>query len=247
MRKTAASCLFLFLALVSCFAADSADPATIVYTTNSGTRYHREGCSSLSRSKIAISLVDATVSGLTPCLSCKPPVLQEKEKYLERYQGDIYRVHLANLKSYRDADTSKMLVATVIRHVDGDTVRLEFENPITPVNKIETIRMIGVDTPETVDPRKSVQFFGKEASDWTKTALLGKKVFVALDWDTRDKYKRLLVYIYTAPGECHNARLISEGYGHAYVPFPFQFLDEFRALERDARTAKRGLWAEQAH
>jgi micrococcal nuclease len=170
--------------------------------------------------------------------------LQEKEKYLGLYQSDIYRVNLASLKSYRDADISKMLVATVTRHVDGDTVQLTFESPVAPINKVEKIRMVGVDTPETVDPRKPVQFFGKEASDFTKNALLGKTVYIALDWDTRDKYDRLLVYIYTAPGECHNARLISEGYAHAYTSFPFQFLDEFRALERRARTEGRGLWAQ---
>ncbi|MDR2864049.1 MAG: thermonuclease family protein [Spirochaetaceae bacterium] len=158
-------------------------------------------------------------------------------------ENEIYRVNKASLRSFKDADISKMLIAKVIRHVDGDTVRLEFENPIPPIKQIETIRMIGVDTPETVHPKKNVEYFGKESSDFTKKALLDHKVYVALDWDTRDKYGRLLVYIYTDSGECHNARLIAEGFGHAYTRFPFQFLDEFRALEKKARTEKQGLWA----
>jgi micrococcal nuclease len=69
-------------------------------------------------------------------------------------------------------------------------------------------------------------------------------VFLAFDWDLRDRYGRLLAYIYTEPGVCFNATLISEGFGHAYLQYPFQFMEEFEALEREARQQKRGLWAE---
>lgn len=157
----------------------------------------------------------------------------------------LYRVNKVGLKSYKDADISKMLSAKVVRHVDGDTVRLEFDNPPAGIKKAESVRMIGVDTPETVHPKREVEYFGVEASEFTKKALLGKKVYVAMDWDTRDKYKRLLVYIYTEDGRCHNAELISRGYGHAYTSFPFAFIEEFRNLERAARSEHRGLWGEK--
>jgi micrococcal nuclease len=138
-----------------------------------------------------------------------------------------------------------MVRAEVAGHVDGDTVRVRIANPGAELlGLVETIRMIGVDTPETVHPRRKVEFFGKEASDFTKARLLGKPVLLAFDWDLRDRYGRLLVYIYTQDGTCHNAALIREGYGHAYTNFAFQFMDEFRNLEQQARQAKRGLWAD---
>ncbi|MDR2481790.1 MAG: thermonuclease family protein [Spirochaetaceae bacterium] len=157
-------------------------------------------------------------------------------------EGVLYRVNVEELKSYKEADISKMLAAKVVKHTDGDTVRVEFENPPPEIKKIESLRMIGVDTPETVHPKKKVEYFGKEASDFTKQRLLDKTVYIAFDYNIRDKYKRLLVYIYTASGKCHNADLIARGYGHAYTAFPFQFLDEFRLLEKKARTRRLGLW-----
>ena len=67
-------------------------------------------------------------------------------------------------------------------------------------------------------------------------------MYLAFDWDLRDRYGRLLAYIYTADGDCFNAALIREGYGYAYTRYPFQFMEEFRALEQEARNARRGLW-----
>jgi micrococcal nuclease len=135
-----------------------------------------------------------------------------------------------------------MVRAEVVDHVDGDTIRVRIPSPPGELNIVETIRLIGVDTPETVHPNRPVERFGKEASAFTRQALLNKTVYLAFDWDLRDRYGRLLAYIYTADGDCFNAVLIRQGYGHAYTRYPFQFMEEFRALEQDARTAKRGLW-----
>jgi micrococcal nuclease len=137
-----------------------------------------------------------------------------------------------------------MAPAEVIGHVDGDTVRVRIVNAPGEVGAVETIRFIGVDTPETVHPSRPVERFGKEASDFTREGLLGKPVYLAFDWDLRDRYGRLLAYIYTGDGRCFNARLIQEGYGFAYTRFPFHFMEEFRALERQARAEKRGLWGD---
>jgi micrococcal nuclease len=135
-----------------------------------------------------------------------------------------------------------MVRAEVSGAVDGDTVKVRIPNPPPGLEPTETIRLLGLDTPETVHPAKPVQYFGKEASAFTRASLLGKPVYLAFDWDLRDRYGRVLAYIYTAPGECFNARLIREGYAHAYTRFPFQFMDEFRALEQEARREQRGLW-----
>ena len=123
----------------------------------------------------------------------------------------------------------------VIRVVDGDTVELE---------QIGKVRLIGVDTPETVHPHKPVEYFGKEASAFTKNLLEGKKVKLEYDWEKRDKYGRTLCYLYLENGTFVNAEIIKQGYGHAYTRFPFKHLDQFRAHEKEAREKKLGLWAD---
>jgi len=152
----------------------------------------------------------------------------------------IYRV--AGLASFRDADFSRMTEAVVPRVVAGDTVAVTVKNPPVGLFARERVRLVGVDTPETVHPSKPVQFFGKEASAFTKAALSKKTVRLAFDRTLRDRYGRLLAYIYTEKGRCFNAELVEKGYGHAYTVFPFQFLEEFRALQKKAREKKAGLW-----
>ena len=152
----------------------------------------------------------------------------------------LYRVF--DLASYKAADFAKMTQATVTRVVDGDTVIVSIANPPEGLAKRERVRFIGVDTPETVHPSKPVEYFGKEASDFTKAALSKKAVRLAFDRDLRDKYGRLLAYVYLEKGKCFNAELVEKGYGHAYTAFPFQFLEEFRKLQASAREKKAGLW-----
>ncbi|MDR3147867.1 MAG: thermonuclease family protein [Treponema sp.] len=213
-------------------------PETTVYVTVTGHKYHRETCRSLSRSKIALSLADALVSGYEPCAICKPPVLASGAP--SPSATALYQV--AGLRSVSQADLSHMTRAEVVDHVDGDTVRVRIANPPAGLAALETIRMIGVDTPETVHPRRELEFFGREASEFTRQRLLGQPVLLAFDWDRRDRYGRLLAYIYSLDGNCHNAALIREGYAHAYTSYSFQFMDEFRGLEQEARRDQRGLW-----
>lgn len=225
-----------------------AEEAVTVYVTNTGNRYHREGCASLSRSKNPISPAEAIKAGYAPCKICMPPapppsaLSPAAAEPAAAQSASLYRVNAAGLTHSTDADTRRMIRAEVTGHVDGDTVKIRIANPPAELRETETIRLIGVDTPETVHPRQPAQFFGREASDFTKAQLLGKTIYLAFDWDLRDRYGRLLAYIYTPNGVCFNAALIREGYGHAYTTFSFQFMDEFRALEREAREVKRGLW-----
>ena len=121
----------------------------------------------------------------------------------------------------------------VVRVVDGDTLLLD---------RNERVRLIGVDTPETVDPRRPVERFGKEASDFTKRMAEGKKVRLEYDQDRRDRFGRTLAYVYLEDGTFLNAEIVKQGYGHAYTQFPFKYLKEFRGYEREAREAQRGLW-----
>lgn len=132
--------------------------------------------------------------------------------------------------------------ATVTKSVDGDTFHATLDNE--PGDW--TIRMLGIDTPETVHPNKPVECFGKEASKVLEDLLLGKRIRLESDpqADERDKYDRLLRNVYLEDGTDVNATMVQNGYAHAYLSFP-QNSDrktELRRLEQDAKINERGLW-----
>jgi micrococcal nuclease len=231
----------LFLAL--CFLPAAGQTGeTVVYVTNTGKKYHRETCASLSLSKIPLSLDDAVRSGYEACALCRPPVYAAPPPAGGESPPALYRLNNPGLESVSGADLSRMVRAEAAGYVDGDTLRVRIPDPPAGLKAVEIIRMIGVDTPETVHPRREVEYFGREAGEFTRQRLFGKPLLLAFDWDLRDRYGRLLAYIYTPDGVCHNAALIREGYAHAYTSYSFQFMDEFRSLERQARETKRGLW-----
>ena len=122
------------------------------------------------------------------------------------------------------------------RVIDGDTIAVEKNG------KKEKVRLIGADTPETVHPSKPVEYFGKEASEFTRKNVEGKRVRLEYDWQNRDKYGRLLAYVYIEDGTFLNAEIIRQGYGFAYTRYPFKYLEDFREYEREARGNNRGLW-----
>jgi micrococcal nuclease len=121
----------------------------------------------------------------------------------------------------------------VKRVIDGDTLLL--------VNG-ERVRLIGVDTPETKHPQKPVEHFGREAYLFTKKMIGGKEARLEFERQKRDRYGRLLAYVYLLDGTFLNAEIIKQGYGFAYTRFPFRHMEEFRRYERDARENRRGLW-----
>lgn len=128
----------------------------------------------------------------------------------------------------------------VIKVVDGDTIEVNIGN------QPEKIRFIGIDTPETVDPRKLVQCFGLEASNKTKELLSNKRVLLESDptQGNRDKYKRLLRYVYTLDGIMVNKFLVMEGFAHeyTYMSNPYKYQKDFKDAQKFARDNKRGLW-----
>ncbi len=128
----------------------------------------------------------------------------------------------------------------VVKVVDGDTVVVNING------KVETLRLIGINTPETVDPRKAVECFGKEASNKAKAVLTGKVVQLEADpsQGERDKYGRLLRYIFLADGTNFNKLMIGEGFAYEYTyHLPYQYQAQFKLAEREARELKKGLWA----
>jgi micrococcal nuclease len=125
----------------------------------------------------------------------------------------------------------------VTRVVDGDTI---------VVAGIGTVRLIGVDTPETVDPRKPVEAFGRVAATFVTKIAQGKIVRLEYEGARKDRYDRTLAYVFLPDGRLLNAEIITEGVGHAYVESPFSKMEAFRQLERQARAGRRGLWASSA-
>ncbi len=131
----------------------------------------------------------------------------------------------------------------VVRVVDGDTI------VIMRGGRNETLRLIGVNTPETVDPRRPVECFGKEASAFATRVLSGARVRVESDpsQGIKDKYGRTLAYIFLPDGTFFNLLLIREGYAYEYTyNEPYRYQNEFRDAERNARVEGKGLWAEGA-
>jgi micrococcal nuclease len=133
--------------------------------------------------------------------------------------------------------------ATVRRVVDGDTIVVVIDG------REERLRYIGIDTPETVRPNTAVECFGREASEANKRLVEGRTVYLERDVSDRDRFGRLLRYVYVddPSGErlFVNLELVSRGYAQA-VTFPpdVRHADTFRAAEREAREAGRGLWGE---
>lgn len=128
----------------------------------------------------------------------------------------------------------------VTKVVDGDTLTVR----IGTTNV--TVRLIGIDTPEVVDPRKPVQCFGREASTYMQSLVGGAPIYLEADatQGDRDKYNRLLRYVWLADGTHVNDRMIRDGYAFEYtyaIPYHYQTL--FREAQRVAKTAQGGLWS----
>lgn len=158
----------------------------------------------------------------SPVLTSKVRTAPSKAPILELNSKDIYNV---------------------VRVIDGDTIEVQKDNIKS------TIRLIGVDTPELLDPRKPVQCFAKEASEKTKISLTGKEVYLEFDSSQgdKDKYDRLLRYVILVDGTNFNKTLLLDGYAHEYTyNLPYKYQKEFQEAENIARITKKGLWHENA-
>lgn len=129
--------------------------------------------------------------------------------------------------------------------VDGDTAHVRLIRGVT-----EKVRFIGVDTPESTTRQEP---YGSQASAFTKKRLAGATVYLEYDLDLRDRYGRLLAYVWLRPPRdggaadvrsgMFNAVLLADGYAQvATYPPNVRYVDVFRVIEREARAAGRGLW-----
>ena len=123
----------------------------------------------------------------------------------------------------------------VLAVVDGDTIKIRLSNGTE-----ETVRIIGIDTPEM----RPVECFGREATEKMRLLVEGKTIALERDpADDRDNFGRLLRYVFV-DGQDAGATMIRDGYAHSYKQFPHPRLEEYNALERDARLSQRGLWGD---
>ena len=132
-------------------------------------------------------------------------------------------------------------VSKVIKVIDGDTAQIEING------QTKTVRYIGMDTPEIVDPRKTVQCFGREAS--SKAHELLDNQSVTLEYDElvgdQDKYGRLLAYVILPDGSVYNKRMIAEGYAkeYTYQNQSYKYQIEFKNSQSSAEISQLGLWS----
>jgi micrococcal nuclease len=136
-------------------------------------------------------------------------------------------------------DPARASVGRVVKVVDGDTIHVQ----LGPTR--ETVRYIGIDTPETKHPTKGVQCFGQRASDFNVRLVAGEPVRLVGDVEARDRYGRLLAYVYRVrDGLFVNAELARLGYAQPLsIPPDVRYADRFAELARDAREQGRGLWS----
>lgn len=154
------------------------------------------------------------------------------------YQGQI--AGIVDLGLPTKVENTIGVYYNVTKVTDGDTLHIDMDG------KDETIRLIGINTPETVDPRRPVQCFGKEASA-RMLELAGGKI-VRLEYDKtqslRDAYSRFLAYVYLEDGQMLNRKMVAEGYAYEYTYLaPYKYQKEFRQLQALARSSSRGLWS----
>ncbi|MCK5608010.1 lamin tail domain-containing protein [Candidatus Pacearchaeota archaeon] len=128
----------------------------------------------------------------------------------------------------------KVMVTQVI---DGDTISAIINN------ETYSIRLIGVDTPETVHPFEPIEKYGKEASDFLNRTIANKNVTLYFDEEKTDRYNRILAYVHY-DGDFINVLLIQKGLGSAYTRFPFKYLDNFVKYEQEAKNNGMGIWSE---
>lgn len=145
---------------------------------------------------------------------------------------------LGVLSSCGNSNISQPDLATIVSVVDGDTIVLSVQN------QTETVRLLGIDTPETVHPTRPIECFGPEASAFTKATLeKGSVVKLVRDVEPRDRYQRLLVYLFLADGTLFNQLLIDRGLARTLSIEPnTAFASQFASHESSARNRRVGLW-----
>lgn len=176
---------------------------------------------------------------ITPFLIIVAIVISEEILFFKN-NSSSFNTRAKNTVSIYEKDFSKFEKRTIVNVIDGDTVELE---------NGEKVRYIGVDTPETKHPRKKVECYGKEAAKKNKELVLNKEVLLEKDVSERDRYERLLRYIYLPNPNAEteaifvNELLIEQGYAQVIsYPPDVKYKDLLLKAQKKAQTEGIGLW-----
>lgn len=145
-----------------------------------------------------------------------------------------------NNNTVTSTDISELNKYEVISVTDGDTFKIDYNG------EEKKVRLIGVDTPESVSPNKEKNNnYGKEASNYTKERLEGQYVSIEFDVQETDQYGRFLAYVYLEDGTMYNKELLEKGYAQvATYPPNVKYVEEFEEIQKNARENNIGFWAE---
>lgn len=188
--------------------------------------------------------------------SAHPGKLDKNGGHYDKETGEYHYHKGPNALESLEIRRNTVYKAKIERVVDGDTAIVSFLFDDGSKYLKERVRFLGVDTPETVHPNKPVQYYGKEASDFTKKSLEGKTVWLQTDVGAKDRYDRMLAYVWLKePSEkdlndeaairkyMFNARLLMDGYAQLMTIQPnSKYANIFVYLQREARQEKKGLW-----
>ncbi|MCL6663519.1 thermonuclease family protein [Paenibacillus amylolyticus] len=135
-------------------------------------------------------------------------------------------------------EQNNRLPATLVEVTDGDTLKVKVDG------KVEKVRLLLIDTPETVHPEKEEQPFGKDASNFVKKQVAKGNISLELDVSERDKYGRLLAYVWVGD-KLLNEQLLEYGLARvAYIyPTNTKYVDQFEEIQKQARTEAKGIWS----
>ncbi len=144
-------------------------------------------------------------------------------------------------RNHSQAGSNRSATFKVVRVDDGDTVVVDWNG------QKRTIRLIGMDTPEVVDPRKPVQCFGREASARGHQLLENQTIKIETDQlvGEVDKYGRTLGYVFLPDGTLYNQAMIADGYAHEYTynKQTYKYQAQFKLAEAEAKAAQKGFWS----
>jgi micrococcal nuclease len=166
-----------------------------------------------------------------PSAATTTPIAEDNETEFEEDESDTTDSLLGLKNQQRQS-------ATVIGVRDGDTIEVDLGN-----GNFKTVRYIGIDTPESVDPRRAVECFGKEASNINNTLVMNKTIQLEKDVSETDKYGRLLRYVFV-DNVFVNQYLVQEGFANASAyPPDVKYQEDFNSAEEEARLNGKGLWS----
>lgn len=209
--------------------------------------------------KLRFILAVLIVIALSSMASAHPGKLDKNGGHVDKETGEYHYHKGPNALESLELRRNTVYKAHIERVVDGDTAIVTFIFDDGSKYLKERVRFLGVDTPETVHPNKTVQYYGKEASDFTKAQLTDKTVWLQTDVGARDRYDRMLAYVWLKePSKkdlddenairkyMYNARLLLDGYAQVMTIQPnSRYSNLFVHFQREAREANKGLWSEE--